>query len=396
MRLDKRASWLAVFALVGVLLVGAGVRLFRLGYQTMTHPELVAVPGIDLPAELVESHLPWLTFWDAVIGPIRAESHPPLYYVMMLGWTKTFGTDIVAVRLPSVFFGVGCILLAYVLAAGEGEVAAGLTAAAMLALNGHHLFWSQTAKGYILACFLGLLSTVLLLRVARGIARPLLAILLYGAATLAGVATEVFYWPIFLSQMLWVLINSSKRPSVSPLFRWQLLILVLATPFCAIVAHQSRLSSHAVGEPWRFLGEFLEFGFLFEPDIVLPTGPVAMAASIVLPVLAIVLVGTGLAARRTQAVHDHALSGPPTWLSLASAATASAAILLLAGFSYRLGGTRTAAILATAVLPVAIPCFDSLLLRCWPASRVRLLAPGWPGQVTWCHCLGCSPSCPSR
>src|SRR5262249_54070302 len=135
-------------------------------------------PGIDLPWYLSNPN-PRFSLWQTLAGTIAGEPHPPGYYVVMLGWTKWFGSSILALRLPSVLFGIASILLIYVLARYTEDTLTALLAAAMLALNGLHLHLSQTARMYSMACFLGLLSTVLLVRMVKQAARQLTDRVLY-------------------------------------------------------------------------------------------------------------------------------------------------------------------------------------------------------------------------
>jgi hypothetical protein len=115
--------------------VGAGLRLFHLDRQSITHVELF-VPGIELPVDLVEYPLPRLTMWKVVGGCISAEPHPQLYYMMILVLIHVFGTGVLALRLPTALCGVASVPLIYALGAREDRKATGLVAAAMLALNG--------------------------------------------------------------------------------------------------------------------------------------------------------------------------------------------------------------------------------------------------------------------
>ncbi len=74
----------------------------------------------------------------------------------------------------------------------------------MLAANGLHLYWSQTARMYSMACFLGLLSTVLLVLIIKGAARQRTYRVLYFLFTVAGLATHVYFWAVFATQAVWV------------------------------------------------------------------------------------------------------------------------------------------------------------------------------------------------
>ena len=131
----------AVAVLGVILMVGAVLRLHGVESRTLNHPEVYA-PGIDIPWHLSNPN-PRFSLWQTLAGTIAGEPHPPGYYVVMLGWTKWFGSSILALRLPSVLFEVASILLIYVLARDTEDTSTALLAAAMLALNGLHLYLSK-------------------------------------------------------------------------------------------------------------------------------------------------------------------------------------------------------------------------------------------------------------
>jgi mannosyltransferase len=75
--------------------------------------------------------------------------HPPLYYLLMQGTTKVWGAGAVGVRLFSLLCGIASIpLIALLGCTLPGSRYAGLLAAALLALNQTHIFYSQEARSY--------------------------------------------------------------------------------------------------------------------------------------------------------------------------------------------------------------------------------------------------------
>ena len=162
---------------------------------------------------------------------------------------------------------------------------------------------------------------------------------------------------------------------------------------CALAAHQSRLPSHAGGEALQFLGEFLEFGFLFEPDDRFSrTDPDSRqransdGRNLVLALVGLLLTGVGLASKhevrvgsesRSDEGTEHAiLPEPPTWLWVSGGLIALVGILSLGGCSYLWGGKRTGAILATILIPPALLFADLLLRRYWPRLHGKALDMG--------------------
>jgi hypothetical protein len=136
------------------------LRLDGLGSRSMSHPELF-VPGIDLPED-ISAPPPLLSLPQAMWWHFHTEVHPQGYYFFMWGWTKLFGTSLSALRLPSVILGTLSLILVFCLASQVFDRWTGLIGMALLAFNGHHLYWSQMARMYSMLCFLGLLSTLLL------------------------------------------------------------------------------------------------------------------------------------------------------------------------------------------------------------------------------------------
>jgi 4-amino-4-deoxy-L-arabinose transferase-like glycosyltransferase len=353
-----------------IVLVGAGVRFFGLERRTISHPEIY-VPGMDLPWELSEPR-PRFTLGEVIKVSIYGETHPPGYYMMMVPWTKALGTSPFAIRLPSALFGVASIVLIYLLGRREGGTTTGLLAAALLALNGHHVYWSQIARMYTLACFLGLLSTLLVLRLSRGGSRSLPALILYCLSTLAGVATVIFYWPIFLVQILWVFCTSGRRTAMPPLLRWQLVLLMLASPLCAVAAYQSGDPSYAHGETLPFLGQFLQFGFLFEPDARDSLSPVATAATFGLDLVALLLLAVGLTGKGTEVREASALPGPPQLAIFCAAALGAALIVVYAwyGPNYAIYSKR---ILSPLLIPLTVPPLDILVRHYWLQLQAQFM-----------------------
>lgn len=83
----------------------------------------------------------------------------PLYRLVMFAWRSAFGEREWVVRLPSLFCGLGGILLTYVLACRAYNRRTGLLAAFLLAMSPVHIWYSQEGTTY------AMLSGILLLSV---------------------------------------------------------------------------------------------------------------------------------------------------------------------------------------------------------------------------------------
>ena len=121
-------------------------------------------------------------------------------------------------------------MLVYILARLTENTLTALLASAMLALNGLHVIYSQTARMYSMASFLGLMSTALFVAMVKQGGRQLTYRALYVIVTVGGLATHVYVWPLFITQVLWALaIDLHPQRSLLPLLRLQILTFIVAT-----------------------------------------------------------------------------------------------------------------------------------------------------------------------
>jgi uncharacterized membrane protein len=80
--------------------------------------------------------------------------HPPLYYLIIKYWTGVFGYSEVAIRIPSVLFGLGTIYITYLIGKKVFNKNVGLLSALLVATSGLSIYYSQEARMYSLAAFL--------------------------------------------------------------------------------------------------------------------------------------------------------------------------------------------------------------------------------------------------
>ena len=392
--MHKKLERYLIAGLLSISIAGGGwLRLSQLDRTSVSHPEMY-VPGIPLP-EGISEPAPRLSVTRVLTGTFSSDTHPPGYYLFMFPWTRIAGTSLPAIRLPSAILGTACIPLLYALGVLTVGPLAGAIAAAMLAFSGYHVFWSRVARMFALDCFLGLAATVLLLWIVRR-SRPRdwwLAV--YALLIVAGVATHVFFWPLFAVHMVWAFANARGRVLLPDLCRTQIAALLLGSPFLAFAAYQSAttvadLSSNAS----RFLAEFLQFGFVLPSDLSgFFQGPVPFAVSPWWIVkLGLILLAAGLLIAALRAVWGVTASpalargaaGDRLWWYAVWAACAACATLAILGFVYT---TRLvpagqihdtiAIVRRLLVMPAALALAAFLLDRYWR----KLPAPGRIGSL---------------
>ena len=255
--------WVTFVGLSLIVIVGAWLRLSSLADKSVTHVEMY-VPGIRMPQGI---SVPGerMTLASVLTGTFSSDTHPPGYYMLMWAWTKCFGTSVWALRLPSVFLGVACIPLLFWLGTLTGQRSAGWIAAILLAVHGHHVFWSQVARMFTLTCFLGLLATCLLLVMAKEYQAPKWVKVLYVLVALFGVSCHIFFWALIGTHILWTFLNASRQRQALPgAGRLQLIAVIVGSPLLAFAAYQSANELATLSDSaWIYGREFLQFAFLF-------------------------------------------------------------------------------------------------------------------------------------
>ncbi len=82
-----------------------------------------------------------------------SDFHPPAYHVLMRGWILLFGSSEIALRMPSVIFGVASIYLIYKIGKTLFDEKTALIAATLLSVAPLHIYYSQEARMYMMAFF---------------------------------------------------------------------------------------------------------------------------------------------------------------------------------------------------------------------------------------------------
>ena len=143
--------------MLALTVAGAALRFSTLDLQSFWHDETVTVGRVLAPS--------LFTTLDRVPG---SEATPPLYYALAWAWTKLFGSGEVGIRSLSALAGTATIPIAWW--AGRALIgrAAGLGAAALVAVSPYMVWYSQEARAYALLVLLCALSLALFGELLRG------------------------------------------------------------------------------------------------------------------------------------------------------------------------------------------------------------------------------------
>src|SRR3989338_7517756 len=91
------------------------------------------------------------SFFEMITQYAIADFHPPGWFIILWLWGKLFGYSEIAVRLPSVIFGVLTIYSVYLIGKKIVSQNLGLIAALLFAINPLHIYYSQEARIYAFA-----------------------------------------------------------------------------------------------------------------------------------------------------------------------------------------------------------------------------------------------------
>jgi len=146
-RVGVRWTWaIPVF----ILVLGAGIRLYGISNESAWMDELASYKHLN------ESSL--RDFLHAERGSDPAMV--PTYFVLAYTWSRLFGTSLVTMRLLSVCFSVGAMILLYRLARDiYGRTAAALTLFCM-AMSPIHIYYAQEVRMYEFIFLVALVSAV--------------------------------------------------------------------------------------------------------------------------------------------------------------------------------------------------------------------------------------------
>jgi hypothetical protein len=355
-----------------VLAVGLAARLHGLEFRTLTHPESY-VPRIELP-DYARTPPARHTVRALMEGTLLYDNHPPAYYLFMWIWTFLAGTSLSALRLPSALVGTATVGLLFIVARRRYGLAIALIAAALLALHGHHIFWSQAARMWVFITFLGVWSVSLL----QGLARHwrIGDAVVYAVVSALGLWTEYYYWPFFSAQVLWALFQDAHPARPSRIVGAQMLALVLAAPVLIFLRIQMGIQANYLnprGLP--SLIETLGFARLYPAAFFRNHGGIGVAALYGLAIAGTLLLlasilreraPSPLKARNDENGHDH-----PVLLGLQAASALVVSVFVALGQPLWGSGKRVAIGCVLTWLPAAAWWIAGSTWRLWSGALER-------------------------
>ena len=220
-----RFRW-QVAALIAIVLLAFGLRIFRLDAQSLWNDEgtSVALARRDL---------------TTITRDAAHDIHPPLYYYLLHGWIRLAGTTEFSVRFVSVLAGVALVACVARMASRLYGPVAPIIASLLVAISPFQVYYSQETRMYVVVSLFGLLSMLAHVRLLRTWAdserpRPILASILYLVASIGAVYTHYYAFALLLAQnlgfLIWLRQSRGGHERWQRVFHWAgLQALILAT-----------------------------------------------------------------------------------------------------------------------------------------------------------------------
>ncbi len=149
-----------------------------------------------------------------LLAALRRDGSPPLYYLLLHGWTSVLGTSDLAVRALSTVFSLATLPLVWLVGRRLGGTLVAGTALLLVAVSPFAVRYATEARMYALV---QLLVTGGLLAVLRALERPSLA-RLAPVALASGLLALTHYWSLFLlgATAAVLLVLARRAPDPAP------------------------------------------------------------------------------------------------------------------------------------------------------------------------------------
>ncbi len=147
---DPSCGRSVMLALLGLLIIGTALRLYRLDTCLWFDEVMTVVELLRLPL-------------SEVVATFSSQNQHMLFSVMGSLSFTVFGESAAAARVPAVMFGVAGIAAMFLLGRKVVGTRESLLATGLMTFSYHHIWFSQNARGYSGLLFFSMLSTWLFL-----------------------------------------------------------------------------------------------------------------------------------------------------------------------------------------------------------------------------------------
>lgn len=208
-----------VIILIAIVVLALSIRLYGISKESYWLDETMSVRQTQIP-------------YADTIRLLHNDIHTPLYFTLLWGWIRLFGSGEYATRLLSTLFGIGAVIALFFFGRKYLSEKAGLIAAAILAASPLALFYSQEVRPYSLFLLLAIISMHCYLSLLRKFCIKNSS--LYILATLGLLYTHLFGVLVILVQTLHFI---SKKKNILKFFALQAINLIGILPWIISSTH---------------------------------------------------------------------------------------------------------------------------------------------------------------
>ena len=164
------------------------------------------------------------SFLGMITEYAKGDFHPPGHFIILWIWTKIFGYSEIAVRMPSVIFGLLTICTVYLIGQKLHSKTSGLIAALFLAINPLHIYYSQEARMYAFAALAVCLNMLTFINLIKGDKDNLQNKGVYILSSILVLSSDYVAYLIFPAHLFFILISLVIASIWLPVFLNQLQI----------------------------------------------------------------------------------------------------------------------------------------------------------------------------
>lgn len=185
--------------LIGILFLALILRLIMINQSLWLDEAIGAIAARDYSFSQILSNF------------IKIDNHPPFYYLLLRFVSLIFGYSELALRLPSIVFGVLTILVIYKIdnALNQKSVRVGYLLALLLATSQIHIYYSQEVRMYSLAIFLVSLSAYLFINNLKKNSK--FVWILFGLVNTLILLTDYLPILMFAAFFVWAIVNERDK-----------------------------------------------------------------------------------------------------------------------------------------------------------------------------------------
>lgn len=242
--MKKLEDWIngkTKYILIGIVILGAALRLYHINYQSLWLDELYSIVPTDPQNSLV-----------SIIEYAKGDQ-PPLFFIYIHYVFALFGYNELVGRTACAFIGLIGILAIYFLGKECHGKAAGLFAAFLTGLNYFHIYYSQELRFYSMVFLFAVLSYLFFIRAFKR--NKTIDFIGYAIFTVFLLYTHYFGIIIFLVQVLtffFLLIYKRDFRFIVSSIISGIAITIAFIPWMPIVINDSDITSGWIKRPDPF------------------------------------------------------------------------------------------------------------------------------------------------